>query len=216
MSWNGPVNNIGECRYEIPKSFSSSEMKQLGLNMQVPGLIFTDSNMLDAIKRDDSLFQVVNVATLPGIVGHSIAMPDIHHGYGFAIGAVAAFDASNGVISPGGVGYDINCGVRLMRSNLTIKDIHSRLEKLVDTMFNNIPSGVGSTSRITLSRDEMDMLLAGGARWVVTKGYGWESDLETIEEHGCLEGADPDLVSKEAKKRGSNQVVTLGAGNHFL
>ncbi|MFH2049152.1 MAG: RtcB family protein, partial [bacterium] len=216
MSWKGPLNQVDNYRYEIPETFECNLHHDHGVKMNVPGLIYADSKMMEAIKADDSLYQVANVATLPGIVGKSLAMPDIHHGYGFAIGAVAAFDASHGIISPGGVGYDINCGVRLLRSDLMVQDILPRLEKLIDTMFNNIPSGVGSTGRLNLSNQEMKEVFEDGARWVVNKGYGWDSDLEATEELGSIEGADPSAISKEAIKRGSNQLGTLGAGNHFL
>lgn len=216
MAWQGPLDKIDEWRYSIPSTFTSQVIKDKGLRMNVPGLIFTDEAMLEAIRRDDSLYQVANVATLPGIVGKSIAMPDIHHGYGFAIGAVAAFNDATGVISPGGVGYDINCGVRLMRTDLKVKDILPRIEKLVDTMFNNIPSGVGSTGRIKLSTPEIDDVLATGARWAIGRGYGWNEDLEVMEEGGCLEANDPSVISASAKKRGHDQLGTLGAGNHFL
>jgi tRNA-splicing ligase RtcB len=184
--------------------------------MNVPGLIYTDGALLESIKNDDALEQVANVATLPGIVGRSIAMPDIHHGYGFAIGEVAAFDAEDGVISPGGVGYDINCGVRLMRSDLTVDEIKPHLPRVIDRLFANVPSGVGSKGRVKLSVKDMDKVLSGGARWAVESGYGWNSDLEHMEESGCLRNADPSLVSHHAKQRGCGQVGSLGAGNHFL
>ncbi len=216
MDWKGILHKIDDYRFEIPASFASELIKQRGVKMNVPGRIYCDERMLQKVTADDSLFQVANVATLPGIVGHSIAMPDIHHGYGFAIGAVAAFDADNGVISPGGVGYDINCGVRLMRSGLTVDDLLPRLPKLVDTIFSNVPSGVGSMGRIQMSEHEIDEVLAGGAEWIVQRGYGWKSDLMAMEENGRLRTADPSLVSKEAKKRGAGQVGSLGAGNHFL
>jgi tRNA-splicing ligase RtcB len=172
--------------------------------------------MMYLIQQDNSPDQVANVATLPGIVGFSMAMPDIHHGYGFAIGGVAAFDEREGIISPGGVGYDINCGVRLLRSDLTFDDVKPKIDKLVNAMFNNVPSGVGSEGRVRLSKEEIDWVLASGARWAVENGYGWPEDLEVIEENGCIEGADPDQVSNTAKKRGAPQLGTLGAGNHFL
>jgi tRNA-splicing ligase RtcB len=216
MSWSGPIRKIDDCRYEIDPSYQSEEMKRLGVKMRVPGLIYADEKMLQAITADDSPKQVANVATLPGIIGKSIAMPDIHHGYGFAIGGVAAFDAENGVISPGGVGYDINCGVRLLRSNLTFKELQPCLSKLVDTMFINVPSGVGSEGRIRLSQKEVDLVLEQGARWAVHNGYGWDSDLTAMEEGGCIDGGDASLVSDNAKKRGGPQLGTLGAGNHFL
>jgi tRNA-splicing ligase RtcB len=191
-------------------------MKRQGLKMRVPGMIFADSRMFQQIIQDNSPDQVANVATLPGIVGHSFAMPDIHHGYGFAIGGVAAFDSDEGVISPGGVGYDINCGVRLIRSNLEHDDVRGHMHALVDAMFGNVPSGVGSSGKIKLSPGQVDQVLARGARWAVENGYGWAADLETTEESGSIEGADPDLVSDRAKKRGAPQLGSLGAGNHFL
>lgn len=216
MAWQGSLDQIDKWRYQIPQEFTHQLFRDKGLKMNVPGLIFSDEKMMESIRRDDSLYQVANVATLPGIIGKSIAMPDIHHGYGFAIGAVAAFDDAQGVISPGGVGYDINCGVRLMRTGLTIKDVLPRIEKLVDTMFNNVPSGVGSSGRIKLSTAEVDEVLATGARWAVNRGYGWNEDLEVMEEGGCLEQNDPRVISKDAKSRGHDQLGTLGAGNHFL
>ncbi|HWR84297.1 MAG TPA: RtcB family protein [Candidatus Deferrimicrobium sp.] len=216
MSWQGPIRKIDEYRFEIPDTYQSEIMKQHGLRMRVPGLIYADDAMLRAITQDDSPEQVVNVATLPGIVGKSIAMPDIHHGYGFAIGGVAAFDAQQGVLSPGGVGYDINCGVRLLTSNLTFDQVHPHIQALVDTMFTNVPSGVGSEGKVRLSRDQVDVVLANGARWAVQQGYGWQEDLTAMEEGGCIQGADPSLVSRTAKDRGKDQVGTLGAGNHFL
>ncbi|MEW6051799.1 MAG: RtcB family protein [Candidatus Zixiibacteriota bacterium] len=216
MTWNGPIRKIDEFRYEIPDSYQSPVMKQLGVKMLVPGLIYADDQMLKSILADDSPDQVANVATLPGILGHSIAMPDIHHGYGFAIGGVAAFDAGYGVISPGGVGYDINCGVRLIRSNLLFHEAKPRLPKLIDTMFFNVPSGVGSEGKVRLNRQQIDEVLVSGASWAIRNGYGWESDLEVMEEGGCIDGANPELVSDNAKKRGIPQVGTLGAGNHFL
>ncbi len=216
MSWEGPIKKIDPYRFEIPETYQSDAMQKLGVSMRVPGLIYTDQEMWQAIKQDNSPDQVANVATLPGIVGKSIAMPDIHLGYGFAIGGVAAFDAATGVISPGGVGYDINCGVRLIRSNLTYEELKPKLQDLIDMIFYNVPSGVGSEGKIRLSRQELDEVLVKGARWAVGKGYGWREDLEVMEEGGCIEGADPTLVSESAKKRGAPQLGTLGAGNHFL
>ena len=216
MSWSGPLKKLDDYRYEIPADYQSDAMKRQGLRMHVPGRIYTDAAMLELITRDDSPEQVVNVATLPGIVGWSMAMPDIHHGYGFAIGGVAAFDAHEGVISPGGVGYDINCGVRLLRTDLSADEIRPRIDKIIDTMFNNVPSGVGSKGRVRLSPQQIDEVLAEGARWAVANDYGWPEDLRAMEECGCFESADPGLVSPSAKKRGAPQVGTLGAGNHFL
>ncbi len=216
MSWTGPIRQVDDYRFEIPMSYQSEAMKRHGLKMRVPGLIYADQAMLSSITRDDSPEQVVNVATLPGIVGKSMAMPDIHHGYGFAIGGVAAFDVHEGVISPGGVGYDINCGVRLLTTGLAIDEIRPSLQALVNAMFTNVPSGVGSQGKIRLSRQQTDAVLANGARWAVEQGYGWQEDLGVMEEGGCMEGADPSLVSESAKKRGAPQLGSLGAGNHFL
>ncbi|MEW6413206.1 MAG: RtcB family protein [Candidatus Zixiibacteriota bacterium] len=216
MPWTGPLKKIDSFRFEIPASYESKVMQQHGVRMTVPGVIYADDRMVKAIKLDDSPEQVANVATLPGIVGKSIAMPDIHHGYGFAIGGVAAFDASSGVISPGGVGYDINCGVRLLRTDLSVSDIKPRIGKLIDAMFHNIPCGVGSEGRVRLSDREIKYVLENGARWAVENGYGWPEDLVMTEEQGCIEGGDAAAVSDAAMKRGSNQLGTLGAGNHFL
>lgn len=216
MGWNGPVTRIDNHRFQIDESYQSEAMKRLGLKMRVPGLIFSNGPMFEQIAQDNSPDQVANVATLPGIVGQSFAMPDIHHGYGFAIGGVAAFDADQGIISPGGVGYDINCGVRLLRSDLDFGDIRMKTHALVDAMFGNVPSGVGSHGKVRLSNDQVDQVLARGARWAVDNGYGTADDLTATEENGCIEGADPDLVSDSAKKRGAPQLGSLGAGNHFL
>jgi len=214
--WNGPIREIDSCRWEIAPSYQSEAMKRLGLVMRVPGLIYTDKEMLRAIMSDDSPDQVANVATLPGIIGRSIAMPDIHHGYGFPIGGVAAFDADEGVISPGGVGYDINCGVRLLRTNLSLPKIRPHIQKLINTMFDNVPSGVGVGGKRKLAPHEIEEVLEQGAGWAVRQGFGWASDLEVMEENGCISGADPALVSADAKKRGGPQLGSLGAGNHFL
>jgi tRNA-splicing ligase RtcB len=154
--------------------------------------------------------------TPPGIIGRSIAMPDIHHGYGFPIGGVAAFDAEEGVISPGGVGYDINCGVRLLRTNLSFPKIRPHIQKLINTMFDNVPSGVGVGGKRKLASHEIEEVLEQGAGWAVRQGFGWESDLIVMEENGRIAGADPALVSADAKKRGGPQLGSLGAGNHFL
>ncbi len=216
MAWKGPMKRLDDCRYEIPADYQSDGMKRAGVAMKVPGLIFADKGMLESITRDNAPEQVVNVATLPGIVAYSMAMPDIHHGYGFPIGGVAAFDAERGVISPGGVGYDINCGVRMLRTDLTVKDIQPRLEKLIDTFYNNVPSGVGSQGRVRISIEEMNDVLTSGARWAVNKGFGWSEDLEATEDSGAIPGGDHECVSAKAKKRGAPQLGSLGAGNHFL
>jgi tRNA-splicing ligase RtcB (3'-phosphate/5'-hydroxy nucleic acid ligase) len=183
--------------------------------MRVPGLVFASSEMLGSIAGDRSPEQVVNVAHLPGIVGHSIAMPDMHWGYGFPIGGVAAFDEHEGVISPGGVGYDINCGVRLLRSGIDRDEATASLEALSSALYQAVPCGVGSQSRVRLSTAELDAVLVEGARWCIRNGYGRDRDLEMLEEHGCMRGADPDRVTKRAKDRGRPQLGSLGSGNHF-
>ncbi len=184
--------------------------------MRVPGMVYADERMMKTIAADESLKQVANVAHLPGIVGYSLAMPDIHWGYGFPIGGVAAFDMNDGVISPGGVGYDINCGVRLMATNLQIKEIRDRVRELVIALFHNIPAGVGSASALKLSVDEEKKVLRQGAAWAVGHGYGSESDLAATEDGGTMPGADPACVSERALERGRQQLGTLGSGNHFL
>ncbi|MBM4452918.1 MAG: RtcB family protein [Chloroflexi bacterium] len=172
--------------------------------------------MLAVIKEEQSLEQVANVAFLPGIVGRSMAMPDIHWGYGFPIGGVAATRASDGVISPGGVGYDINCGVRLLRTNLNENEVKPKIRELINHLFNNVPSGLGSEGKIRVSDKEMDEVLLNGAHWAVKRGFGSPDDLEATEETGRMAGANPDKVSAKAKKRGAPQSGTLGSGNHFL
>ncbi len=184
--------------------------------MRVPGLIFSDALLMKSIQNDQSLTQVANVATLPGIVGHSLAMPDIHWGYGFPIGGVAAFDLDEGIVSPGGVGYDINCGCRLMTTRLRADEIRPFIKNLISDLFKNIPSGVGSTGPIHLSKKEEANVAVQGAAWAVKNGFGTTQDLERIEDHGTMEGADPSLLSDRAIKRGKNQLGTLGSGNHFL
>ena len=185
--------------------------------MLVAGRIYASVRMMDDLRNDPALQQVANVACLPGIVGCSLAMPDVHWGYGFPIGGVAATDAAEGVISPGGVGYDINCGVRLARTNLRYEEIASRTGTLVDALFNAIPAGVGSEGAIpTLSIDELRLIVVQGARWALRNGYATEEDLRHTEEGGCLPNADPDKVSQQAYKRGRKQLGTLGSGNHFL
>jgi len=184
--------------------------------MRTDGLIFADDQLMRDLEGDQCIQQVVNVAHLPGIVGPSIAMPDIHWGYGFPIGGVAAFDEHEGVISPGGVGYDINCGVRLLRTSLPLAEIRPKLARLMDTLYQGIPSGVGSArSDIKLSLKELDRVLEQGAKWTVDQGYGTPSDLDAIEANGCLPG-EPDRVSARAKERGRSQLGTVGSGNHFV
>ena len=202
------ITRIDDYRWEIPITYKPG--------MRVPGLIFSDEQMLRHIQDEQSLEQVANVAFLPGIVGRSLAMPDIHWGYGFPIGGVAATRVDDGVISPGGVGFDINCGVRLLRTNLTEREVKPRIERLLADLFINVPSGLGSKGKIRLKGNEIDRLLLKGAGWAVAAGYGEPEDLEFTEDHGCLKGADPDKVSFKAKTRGTPQSGTLGSGNHFL
>jgi tRNA-splicing ligase RtcB len=207
--WQGPLEKIDEYRWRIPRSYKQG--------MRVDGVIYADDEMMKEIRSDKAPEQVANVAFLPGIVKYSLAMPDIHWGYGFAIGGVAATDAdAGGVISPGGVGFDINCGVRLVKTSLTENDIKPKLKDLVYALYNNVPAGVGSKGDIRISESEERKLLVEGAKWVVGHGYGRQEDLEYTEERGAIKGADPDAVSRRAYERGKNQSGTLGSGNHFL
>jgi tRNA-splicing ligase RtcB len=184
--------------------------------MLVDGIVYADGRMMRDIQKDESLQQVRNVAHLPGIVRASIAMPDIHWGYGFPIGGVAAMDAEDGVVSPGGVGYDINCGVRLLRSTLSREDVAAHLESIVTEMYRNVPTGVGAHRRdLRLGAQDLRRVLEKGAGWAVSQGLGRAEDLDTVEERGCIAGADPDLVSDRAGERGRTQLGTLGSGNHF-
>ncbi|MCD6317906.1 RtcB family protein [Candidatus Aerophobetes bacterium] len=201
------LKKIDDYRWEIPKSEG----------MRVPGRLYADERMLKVVEKDRTPLQVKNVAYLPGIVKYSLAMPDMHWGYGFCIGGVAATDPEKGgVISPGGIGFDINCGVRLVRTNLTYPDIRSNIRKLLTALFSRIPCGVGSTSNLKLSSSEISEVLKEGAKWAVKKGFGLEEDLERTEENGAMLGANPEKVSQRAYKRGNNQLGTLGSGNHFL
>jgi len=184
--------------------------------MRVPGVLFSDSALLSSVEGDPSLAQLANVATLPGIQRHALAMPDIHFGYGFPVGGVAAFDLAEGVVSPGGIGYDINCGVRLVRTSLTVDEVRPRLSELIERLYREVPSGVGSHGGYPISRGDIDEVLSGGARWAVGRGLGREADLGFQEEEGRLANAMPAEVSESAKKRGLRQLGTLGSGNHFL
>ncbi len=206
--WTGQIKKIDDFRWEIPKEYKQG--------MRVPGLVYADEKMLEAIKEDQSLEQVANVAFLPGIVGRSLAMPDIHWGYGFPIGGVAATRITDGVVSPGGVGYDINCGVRLLRTNLNENEVRPKIKELINELFHNVPSGVGSEGKIRVNEKEMNEILTEGAHWAVKRGFGLQADLEVTEETGKLKGANPDKVSARAKQRGAPQSGTLGSGNHFL
>lgn len=200
------LKKIDDYRWEVPKTGE----------MRVPGLIFSSESLLGVLHEDECVQQVANVAQLPGIVKYALAMPDMHWGYGFPIGGVAAFDMKEGIISPGGVGYDINCGCRLMSSGLSVSDVKPRLEELITALFRNIPSGLGSTGQTKLTVSEEKKVLVKGARWAVENGYGVQSDIEHTEDYGCMEGAAPDVVSDRALERGKKQLGTLGSGNHFL
>ncbi len=184
--------------------------------MRVPGLIFSSDALIKILHEDQSLVQVANVASLPGITGHSLAMPDIHWGYGFPIGGVAAFDLDEGIVSPGGVGYDINCGCRLMTTNLQAHEIRPQIKDLVAALFRSIPAGVGTAGPVRLSKSEEERVAVQGAAWAVKSGFGDREDLLRTEDGGCMEGADPSVLSSRAVQRGQKQLGTLGSGNHFL
>ena len=206
--WQEILVKLDDYHWEIPTAYKAG--------MSVPGLIFANEAMLNHIWEEHVFQQVANVAFLPGIVNYSLAMPDIHWGYGFPIGGVAATRVKDGVVSPGGVGFDINCGVRLLRTNLTVEEVKPKIERLVTELFVNIPSGLGSTGKIRVNEKELNQVLIKGSRWAVEKGYGEAADIIVTEESGCIKGANPDKVSSKAKKRGIPQLGTLGSGNHFL
>lgn len=203
----GMVRKLSDNSWEIPIGRTPG--------MRVPGRLFVSENLLEGIDPG-TIDQIANVATLPGIQKYSMAMPDAHLGYGFAIGGVAAFDREEGILSPGGVGFDINCGVRLIRTNLQKEEVVPHIEALTEALFHNVPSGVGSKSRIRASDRELDDAFLHGARWAVEAGYGVEADTEHCEADGFLDGADPSHVSTKARTRGKPQFGTLGSGNHFL
>ena len=200
------LQKLDEHRWLIPQSGG----------MRVPGILYASERLLKEAGGQEGARQVANVAHLPGIVRHSLAMPDMHWGYGFPIGGVAAFDLDQGIVSPGGVGYDINCGCRLMATRLTAEDVRGRLADLVAALFRDIPSGVGSRGPVKLSAKEERKVLVEGSAWAVAQGYGAAGDLETTEDGGRMAGADPDAVSDRALERGRDQLGTLGSGNHFL
>lgn len=200
------LKKISKDVYEIPKEGK----------MNVPGVVYASEALFENIKKDKTLEQVKNVAMLPGILKASIALADAHQGYGFPIGGVAAFDIEKGIISPGGVGYDINCSVRLLRTNLKKEDVAKRQKEIVEILYNKIPSGVGRGSKFNITRQELNKLLEGGAQYIVEKGFGVKEDYLHTEEEGRMKDADASKVSDRAIKRGIGQVGTLGAGNHFL
>ena len=202
------MTKLDDFRFEIPKTFKPC--------MSTSAVIYSDDKMIRSVKDDNAPEQAANVACMPGILGKSLAMPDIHWGYGFPIGGVAAFDAESGIISPGGIGYDINCGVKLVRTNLRAEDHAGDIKRLIDAIYDNVPSGVGEKGKVRLTIDEMDDVLEGGAEWAVSEGYGSKEDLASCEENGRMRTADSSKVQMRAKQRGAPQLGTLGAGNHFL
>jgi tRNA-splicing ligase RtcB len=207
MSSNIP-KKIGENQYEIDADSN--------LGMKVPVRIYANETLLQKMLSDRTIMQARNVASIPGIVSHSVVLPDGHEGYGFPVGGVAAMDAEEGMISPGGVGYDINCGVRLLRSNLTEQTVRSKLKDLVNDLFSSIPSGVGSKGAVRLTNSELDEVLVNGVNWAIDHGYGSTNDSDVCEENGKIPNADPNKVSDKARKRGAPQLGSLGSGNHFL
>jgi tRNA-splicing ligase RtcB (3'-phosphate/5'-hydroxy nucleic acid ligase) len=201
------ARQVSEVVWEIPTSYKEG--------MQVPARLYATKKLLD--EMDKGVFeQLTNVACLPGIVKYAYAMPDAHWGYGFPIGGVAAFDAKSGVISPGAVGFDINCGMRLLRTNLSYDDIKPRIKELVDNLFHDVPTGVGAKGFVRLTQPQFEGVMVGGVKWCVENGYGWEDDVSHVEEGGFIKGADPSKVSGQASKRGLSQLGTLGSGNHYL
>jgi len=203
-----PLEKIDSCIWRIPKYRSG---------MRVPGMVYANENLLEKMRTDRTLWQCANVSHLPGIQKFSVTLPDGHEGYGFPIGGVAATDYEEGVISPGGVGYDINCGVRLLASSLSEQEIRPRLSQLASAIFDNVPSGLGSRRKdFSISNRDLDGLVVEGVQWLIDKGLGWSDDAEHCEEHGRMENADPSKVSSTAKSRGLTQIGTLGSGNHFL
>ncbi|HWR54165.1 MAG TPA: RtcB family protein [Bryobacteraceae bacterium] len=203
-----PIQQLDEVRHLIPRDE--------GRGMRTDVMVYASAALIGQIRKDLSLEQAMNVATLPGIVGPSLAMPDIHQGYGFPIGGVAATDWEHGVVSPGGVGFDINCGVRLLRTSLTLEEVRPRIRELVQQCFRDVPCGTGGEGPVRIGKAELERVLVNGARWAVESGYGEPRDVEYSEESGRLEGADPTAVSERAKERGKPQLGTLGSGNHFL
>lgn len=206
--WDSILEARSEYEYVIPKTYKKG--------MLVDAVIYSNPSLLKHVCQDLSLEQAVNVAMLPGILKRSMAMPDVHQGYGFPIGGVAAMDAQTGVVSPGGVGFDINCGVRLLVSDLNVSDVRSRMQEVVDALFKAVPAGAGNDGRINLNNRDLENVLEFGSQWCVKKGFATKDDLLHTEEGGRMKNADPSCVSQRAKKRGSSQLGTLGSGNHFL
>lgn len=206
--WQGTIEQIAPCQWRIPKSYKPGMLEDV--------IVFTNEAGLIAAKEGEALEQLANTAFLPGITSFALAMPDIHAGYGFPIGGVGATDLKTGVISPGGIGFDINCGVRLVKTNLELSDVKSKIKTLIDRLYREIPSGVGSKGKLKLGNRELKAVLQNGARWAVEQGYGFSSDLEFSEEGGAMAEADPASVSERAMARGIPQLGTMGSGNHFL
>ncbi len=206
--WEGVLEKIDDYRWRIPKKRHTG--------MRVDGIIYAKESLISHIRMDQTPLQVSNVAHLPGIVKYSLAMPDIHWGYGFPIGGVAAIDPDSGVVSPGGVGYDINCGVRILRTNLRMEDIKEKVKNLVNALFANVPCGVGSKTKRRFTEKELKDAMKMGSKWIVRLGFGWNEDVDLTEGHGCLDFANPDTLSQRALERGRPQIGTLGAGNHFI
>ena len=202
------LKQIGPYRYLVPKDFQKG--------MKIEGLIFASDELIGAIEHDETIQQIANVATLPGMVGRSLAMPDAHQGYGFPIGGVAAADIEHGVVSAGGVGFDINCGVRLISSNLSLEEVKPSLTTLIDALFRSIPCGTGRGGRLTITKNQLDEVLTIGAEWAIKNGYGMEEELGHIEERGHVADGSAAFVSAYAKERGLPQLGTLGSGNHFI
>ncbi|MBQ2654159.1 MAG: RtcB family protein [Methanobrevibacter sp.] len=207
MTIKDEIKKVRDNVYEIPGTYNKK--------MRASGRFYIADEYFDDLE-EGAIEQIINIACLPGVQRYSIGLPDIHFGYGFPIGGVAAFSMRNGIVSPGGVGFDINCGVRLIKSNLTMDDIEGHIDELSEKLFKNIPSGVGSKGKIRLEEGEIDNVLDNGAEWAVENGYGWPEDLEVLEENGKMVDADSSIVSDKAKKRGIPQLGSLGSGNHFL
>jgi len=210
------ITRVGNHEVVKEEDFKYVVKRDESKGMIVPVTIYADDSLISKMALDRTIDQAANVATLKGVVKHVVVLPDGHEGYGFPVGGVAGMDLEEGVISPGGVGYDINCGVRLIRTNLREKEVRPKLKDLVNELFNAIPSGVGSSSPRKVTGSELDDVLIEGVKWTVQNGYGWDSDIDVCEENGCMKGADPTSVSEHARKRGGLQLGTLGSGNHFL
>jgi len=210
------ITRVGNHEVVKEEDFKYVVKRDESKGMIVPVTIYADDSLISKMALDRTIDQAANVATLKGVVKHVVVLPDGHEGYGFPVGGVAGMDLEEGVISPGGVGYDINCGVRLIRTNLREKEVRPKVKDLVNELFNAIPSGVGSSSPRKVTGSELDDVLIEGVKWTVQNGYGWDSDIDVCEENGCMKGADPTSVSEHARKRGGLQLGTLGSGNHFL